>query len=109
VIATPEEHTANILLDMIDDKLTIPMKCQGYLDMCNGIDAAQTWDYIEFSSKLLIEMICKKYLVSWMQNFTSTNDQPTPLPTDPTWFKSSMQSLVILTPTCSSNLPRKFN
>jgi hypothetical protein len=37
-IATPNERTATILLDLIDDKLSIPMKRQGYLDMYNGID-----------------------------------------------------------------------
>ena len=37
-VAAPIERTAMILLDMIDDKLTIPMKRQGYLDMYNGID-----------------------------------------------------------------------
>jgi hypothetical protein len=25
--------------------------------------------------------------LSWMQNFTSTDDRPTPLPTDPAWMK----------------------
>jgi hypothetical protein len=32
-IASPDERTANILLDMINDELSIPMKRQGYLDM----------------------------------------------------------------------------
>ena len=41
-IAAPDERTANILLDLIDDKLSIPMKRQGYLDMYNGIDVLQT-------------------------------------------------------------------
>ena len=41
-IAAPNEHTANVLFNMIDDKLTIPMKRQGYLDMHNGIDVVQT-------------------------------------------------------------------
>ena len=43
-IAAPNERTANILLDMIDDNLSIPIKRQGLLDMFNGID--QTQDYI---------------------------------------------------------------
>ena len=34
-IAVPDEWTANVLLDMIDDELAIPMKRQGYLDMYN--------------------------------------------------------------------------
>ena len=32
-VAAPNEYTANIILDMIDVKLTIPMKRQGFLDM----------------------------------------------------------------------------
>jgi hypothetical protein len=43
-IAAPDERTANILLDMIDDELAIPMKRQGYLDMYNGVDVIQTRD-----------------------------------------------------------------
>ena len=86
-MAAPDERTATILLDMIDDKLTIPMKRQGFLDMYNGIDVIQTRDYIKISCKSFIEKICAKYLISWMHNFTSTDDRPTPLPTDPTWYK----------------------
>ncbi len=37
-VAAPDEHTANILLDMIDDKSTIPMEQQGCLDMYKGIE-----------------------------------------------------------------------
>jgi hypothetical protein len=86
-IAAPDERTANILLDKIDDELFIPMKCQGYLDMYNGIGVAQTRDYIKVSCTTFINKICEKYQISWMQNFTSTDDRPTPLPTDPTWYK----------------------
>jgi hypothetical protein len=86
-IAAPDECTANILLDKIYNELFIPMKRQGYLDMYNGIDVAQTRDYIKVSCTTFIKKICEKYLISWMQNFTSTDDHPTPLPTDPTWYK----------------------
>jgi hypothetical protein len=86
-IAAPDEQMANILLDMIYDELSIPMKQQGFLDMYNGIDVLQTRNYIKISCKTFINKICDKYLNSWMQNFTSTEDQPTPLPTDPTGFK----------------------
>ena len=72
---------------MIDDELVIPMKQQGYLDMYNGVDMIQTPDYIKILSKSFIDKICEKYLISWMQNFTSTDDHPTSLPTNPTWFK----------------------
>jgi len=55
--------------------------------MYNGIDVLQTRNYIKISCKTFINKICDKCLNSWMQNFTSTEDQLTPLPTDPTWFK----------------------
>ena len=86
-IAAPDEHTANILFDMIDDKLAIPMKRQGYLDMYNGIDVTQTRHYIKISCTSYINKICEKYLATWMRNFTSTDNRPTPLPTDPAWTK----------------------
>jgi hypothetical protein len=86
-IAAPDKCTANILLDKINDELFIPMKWQGHLDMYNGIDVAQTRDYIKVSFTTFIEKICEKYLISWMQNFTSTDNQPTPLPTDQTCYK----------------------
>jgi hypothetical protein len=40
-VAAPDEHMTNIFFDMIDDELTIPMKCQGYLDTYNVIDIEQ--------------------------------------------------------------------
>ncbi len=45
-IAAPDESAANILLDLIDNEVSIPMKRQGYLDMYNGIDVLQTRDYL---------------------------------------------------------------
>jgi len=86
-VAAPDDHTANILFDMIDDRLTIPMKRQGYLDMYNGIDGVQPRHYIKILCTSYINKICAKYLQTWMPNFTSTDDRPTPLPTDPTWLK----------------------
>ncbi len=82
-VAAPYEHTTNVLLDMINDRLTIPMKRQGFLDMYNGIDVSQTCHYIKISCTLYLNKICEKYLLSWMRNFTSMDDRPTPLPTDP--------------------------
>ena len=107
-IAAPDERTGNILLDMIDDELTIPMKRQGYLDMYNGVDVIQTRDYIKISSKTFIERICEKYLISWMQNFTSTDDRPTPLPTDPTWFKKFNSAVGDPDPKVQAKLAKKM-
>jgi hypothetical protein len=63
-IAAPDERTANILLDKIDNELLIPMKWQGFLDMYNRIDVAQTRDYIKISCTTFINKICEKYLIS---------------------------------------------
>ncbi len=35
-IASPDAKTSDMLMDLIDDKLSIPIKRQGYLDMYNG-------------------------------------------------------------------------
>jgi hypothetical protein len=70
-ITAPDERTANILLDQIDNKLSIPIKRQGFLDMYNSVDIIQTCDYIKISSRRFIEKICEKYLSTWMQNYTA--------------------------------------
>ncbi len=107
-IAAPDKRTGNILLDMIDDELSIPMKWQGYLDMYNGIDILQTRDYIRITCKTFINKICNKYLNSWMQNFTSTEDQPTLLPTDPTWFKKFNATIGDPDPKVQAKLAKKM-
>ncbi len=86
-IAVPDEHTANILLNLIDKELPIPMKRQGYLDMYNGIGVLQTRDYIKISTITFIKKIYEKYLSSWMNNFTTMTDWPIPLPLGPNWIK----------------------
>jgi len=44
-------------------------------------------NYIKISTTTFIDKICEKYLSSWMHNFTTTEDRPTSLPSDPTWLK----------------------
>jgi hypothetical protein len=72
---------------MIDDKLMILMKHQGFINMYNGIDVLQMQHYIKISCMSYITKICEKYLTSWMHNFTSADDRITPLPADLTWMK----------------------
>jgi hypothetical protein len=59
-IAAPNELTANILLDLINNELLIPMKQQGYLDMFNRIDMLQTRNFI----KICFSMFINKFLKS---------------------------------------------
>jgi hypothetical protein len=68
-VALPDERTASILLDLIDDKLMISMKQQGFLNMYNGVDVHQTRDYIKILCTRYIDKICDKYLNSWMRIF----------------------------------------
>ncbi len=86
-IAAPDAQTADILLDMLDEKLTIPIKQQGYLDMYNGIDIYQTKDYIKIACKSFVEKCSEKYLETWMKTYMMSSTRPTPLPLDPTWMK----------------------
>ncbi len=107
-IGTPNEHTANIILDMIDDALSIPMKRQGLLDMYNGIDVTQTRDYVKISSRTFINKICNKYLTKWMQNYTAPTCRPTPLPTDPAWLKDFNAATGDTSPKEQSKLARRM-
>jgi hypothetical protein len=66
VIATAYEITANILLDLIDKELSIPIKRQGLLDMFNGIDVTQTRDYIKIDCHTYVDKFCEKYLQTWL-------------------------------------------
>jgi hypothetical protein len=63
---TPDQCKADILLDMLDGYLSIPIKRQGYLDMFNGLNVTQTCDYIQIDCHSFVEKVCKKYLTTWM-------------------------------------------
>jgi hypothetical protein len=86
-IAAPNKRTSKILLDMLDDCLSIPIKCQVYLDMFNGIDVTQTHDYIKVDCHSFVEKACEKYLSIRMHTIPITDNHPTPLPTNQTWLK----------------------
>ncbi len=86
-IAAPDAQTADILLDMLDEKSTIPNKQQEYLDVYNGIDIYQTKDYIKIACKSFVEKCSEKYLATWMKTYTMSSTRPKPLPLDPTWMK----------------------
>ena len=86
-IAAPDAKTSDILMDMIDNRLKIPIKRQGYLDMHNGIDILQTRYYIKINLKTFINKIFEPYLATWMKTAYPSPARSTPLPSDPTWLK----------------------
>ena len=60
--------------------------------MYNGFDVLRT---LKISTTTFINKICEKYLSSWMHNFTTTEDRPTPLPSDPTWLKKFNVAIIL--------------
>ncbi len=80
-------NCADILLNMLNDRLTIPIKRQGFLDMYNGIDVYQTRDYIKIACTSFANKCCDKYVDTSMKTYMMLGSQPTPLPSDPTWMK----------------------
>jgi hypothetical protein len=75
-IAAPDSHTADLLLDMLDDKLSIPIKRQGLLDMYNGIDVLQSRHYVKISCTSFIDKICEKYQATWMKHLYAPSARP---------------------------------
>ena len=86
-IATKDECTANMLMDLIDNNLSIPLKRQGLIDMFNGINITQTRDYIKIDCHMYIGRFCKQYINTWLGNITTTENKPIPLPACPVWQK----------------------
>jgi hypothetical protein len=72
---------------MIGDRLKIPIKHQGYLDMYNGIDILQTCYYIKINLKTFIDKIFEPYLATWMKTAYPSPARSTLLLSDPTWLK----------------------
>jgi hypothetical protein len=87
-IAAPDQHTSDILMDLLDDKLTMPIKCRGLLDMFNGVNVVQTRHYIKINVHTYIDKLCTKYLASWMNKVPQSDNQPTPFPSDADWLRN---------------------
>jgi hypothetical protein len=85
--AAPNAKTADILLDMINNKLRIPVKRQGYLDMYNGINVHQTRHYIKISIRSFIDKVFEKHLAKWMKSAYPSPARSTPLPSNPIFQK----------------------
>ena len=85
-IAAPDAKTADILLDMINDKLNIPVKRQEYLDMYNRIVVLQTQHYIKLSFRSFVDKVFEHHLSTWMKSAYPRPVRSTPLPTNATFM-----------------------
>ena len=72
---------------MINNKLKIPVRRQGYLDMYNGIDVLQTRHYIKISVRSLVDKVFEHHLSTWMKSTYPSPTRSTSLPTDATFMK----------------------
>jgi hypothetical protein len=87
-ISVPPQRIANHLLNLIDDKLSIPMKRQGLVTLYNGLDILQTKDYIKVSCETYINQISNIHLDhGWIKSYL-ISDRPTLLPTTPPFMKA---------------------
>jgi hypothetical protein len=86
-IASPDKWTFDILMDLINEKLKILIKRQGYLDMYNGIIILQTCHHIKISMSTFISKVFKPYLTTWMKSSYPMPAHSTPLPSDAKWLK----------------------
>jgi hypothetical protein len=87
-IAAPDQHTADILMDLLDEQLTMPIKRQGLLDMFNDVDVVQTKHYIKIDCHAYIDKFSARYLATWMNKVPLSENWPTPLPSDADWLRN---------------------
>ena len=86
-IAAPDEKTSDMLMDLIDERLSEPIKRQGYLDLYNGVDIVQTRQYIKLNVKTFVDKVFAKHIKSWMKTSYPTPNRSTPLPPSNDWLK----------------------
>ena len=86
-IAAKDTTTSDLIMDLIDERLSIPIKRQGYLDMYNGADIYQTWYYIKISIKTFIDKVFAKHISTWMKTSYPSPNRSTPLLSDDKWLK----------------------
>ncbi len=60
----------------------------GLLDLYNGLDIAQTRDYININCSTYLDKISIKHLSTWMKNFDVPTGRLTPLPRKETFIKT---------------------
>ena len=97
-IAAPDAKTSDMLMDLIDKKLSIPIKRQGYLNMYNGVDVYQTRNYIKINIKTFINKAFAKRISTWMRTSYPTPNRSTPLPSNDKWLKLSIMQQAIPIP-----------
>jgi hypothetical protein len=63
-IAASAEQITNQVFNMLDYRLTFPMKCMGLINLFKGLDISQTADFAKFSCSTYLEKVLQKQLTS---------------------------------------------
>jgi hypothetical protein len=86
-IAAPDLYTSDMLMDLINDKLSLPIKRQGYLVMYNGVNVYQTRHYIKLNVKTFVNKVFEHHITTWMKTLCPMPNRSTPLPHADEWLK----------------------
>jgi hypothetical protein len=86
-IAAPDLNTSDQIMDLIDDKLSVSIKRQGYLDMYNKVDIYQTRHYIKLNVKTFVDKVFQRHIATWMKTSYPMPNRSTPLPHVDEWLK----------------------
>jgi hypothetical protein len=85
--AVPTEQIANCVFDMLDNRLTFPMKRMGLISLFNGLHIAQTADFVKILCSTYLNKVLQKHLSSWLSDHDPPS-WPTPLSTTKTFLTS---------------------
>lgn len=107
-IAASSERTCNILFDMIDEQLTIPLKRLGLINMFNGLDIQQTRDWIKVSCATYLTKISERHLKNWMSNENVAGARLTPLPSRDSFMKTFLAAKGNPDPKVQAALAKKW-
>ncbi len=91
-VATATESIANVVFDLIDERLSIPLKQLGLVTLYNCVNVEQTHSYIKITCESYISRICEKYLDTWMRTHNFPQ-QATPLPQHESFVKSFLSAV----------------
>ncbi len=61
-VAAPTEQIANCVFDMLNDRLTFPMKCMGLISLFNCLDIAQMADFVKILCSTYLDKVLQKHL-----------------------------------------------
>jgi hypothetical protein len=90
-IATNNKHTADYVIQRINEKLQLPIHIMGKVDRFNGVDIAQTKHYIKISCHKYLSKVEQSY--PWLQSMPHTST-PLPFPSDKYHLNQILQCAV---------------